>query len=212
MRFKLVFMTFLLATAMLVSSSLSLSAERKKVLEVRSDGVRVTVRAENAGAEELLKKVARQAGFKLVTSGFPKGVKVDVYFNNLPLGKGIDRIVKALRKDASVSHIAMFKREGGRDVLYSLRVTYSKGTKERGKPAGPPPAVEKKTERLGPPRPPSSSKTGASGIETGETIEADVKQQMRQEISEKVKKQLRQEGWSEDEIMERIQNMLEEKR
>ncbi len=206
MRFKTGTVMFLLAGIMLALPALSLPADKQRVLEVRYENSRLSVRAVNAGAEALLKKVAAEARFKLVTSGFPKGVKVDVYFKNLPLDKGIDRIVKTLRKKASVSHIAMFRREEGGNVLYSLLVTYSKSTGERGKTAAPPPVVKKETERSGP----SSSKTGVSKIETEKKMEADAKRQMRQEIAEKLRKQLRQEGWSRDEIEERLQKLLGE--
>ncbi len=207
MRFKTGTVMFLLAGTMLALPAVSLSADKQRVLEVRYENSRLSVRAVNARAEALLKKIAAEARFKLDTSGFPKGVKVDVYFKNLPLDKGIDRIVKTLRKKASVSHIAMFQREESGNVLYSLRVTYSKSTGERGKTAAPPPVVKKETKRSGPS---SSSKTGVYKIETEEKMEADAKRQIRQEIAEKLRKQLRQEGWSRDEIEERLQKLLGE--
>lgn len=206
MRYKTGIVMFLLSGTMLVLPAVSPSADEQRVLEVRYEDSRLSVRAVNAGAEALLKKIATEARFKLVTSGFPKGVRVDVYFKNLPLDRGIDQIVKTLRKKASVSHIAMFRREGGTNVLYSLRVTYSKSTGERGKTAAPPPVVKKEKERSGP----SSSKTGVSEIKTGEKTEADAKRQMRQEIAEKLREQLHQEGWSEDDIEERLQKLLKE--
>lgn len=189
-----------------VMLSLSSSAQEEKVLKVTFDGSNLSVTAVNAGAEELLQAMAREVKFKLITSGLPPTLKADVNFENVPLGKGIDRVIRALRIKSNVSHVAVYEKQGDKDVLYSLRVTGSSGGGPP--PMGPPGKAEKMAPRptapppLPPPPPPAIRKG------PGEQEEAEQKRRLRREMEENILKKLREEGLTEEEIMERLRGLL----
>ncbi len=197
-----IYSVVLLATALLILPASSISAEKERVLKVRFDGKQLSVNAVNVEAEQLLRAIADEAKFKLTTSGFSQSVKADVSFDGVPLNKGIDRVIRALRSKANVSHLAVFGRKEGRDILYSLRVTYSGGKGEGRPPALPAPRPQRLIKR---PRP--STKKRAALKEKRE----EAKRELRKEIELRIIKQLRQEGLSKEEIMDHLQKLLKEK-
>lgn len=207
MRRGIIAVVFVLFTAMV---GISVSAQEEKVLKVTFDGANLSVTAVNAGAEELLQAMAREVKFKLTTAGLPPTLKADVNFENVPLGKGIDRVIRALRIKTNVSHVAVYEKQGEKDVLYSLRVTGSSGS-SGPPPMGPPGKAEKMAPRptapppLPPPPPPAIRKG------PGEQEEAEQKRRLRREMEENILKKLREEGLTEEEIMERLRGLLQER-
>jgi hypothetical protein len=200
------FILLLLWLMIIMVPTLSAAAEtdKDKLLKVGYEGGNLSVNAVNAEAVELLRKIAAEAEFKLVASGFPQGFKVDVSFNNLPLEKGIDRVIRTLRKDASVSHVTVYERKGGQDMLYSLRVTYSGGPRQRSAPALPAPAG--KVAKRPPPKPKVKKKPVRKKVER-EMNEEEFQKWMDRDFVRELMDNLREEGWSEEDIMEHLRSL-----
>lgn len=204
----------IIAVALLISVALAAHPglgdtppEQEKVLEVDYKGGLLTIKAVQAEAVKLLQKIAEEAHFKLAMPGFPKELTLDIRFSDLPLEKGILRIIRALQNQAGVSHVAVYQRRGGEDYLYSLRVSYSTA---RRPPTGPLPAPAKIIKR-----PPKQS---LKRISAREKVKKEKEKQAAQVKRKKIRRRffqelidnLQEEGWTREEIEGHIRSLKDE--